>query len=77
MTSFPSAHLALSGVGHAFGRRILFRDVSVGVASGDGLVVSGRNGSGKSTFVRVALGLLTPSRGEVALSLDGAAVEKA
>ncbi len=77
MTRFPSAQLSLSGVGHAFGRRILFRDVSLSVESGDGLVVAGRNGSGKSTFVRVALGLLTPSRGEVALRVDGTAVEKA
>ncbi len=77
MPNIPSAHLSLTGVGHAFGRRILFRDVSLSVASGDGLVVAGRNGSGKSTFVRVALGLLTPSRGEVGLSIGGAVVEKA
>jgi heme exporter protein A len=57
----------LEGVGHAFGRRVLFRDVTLSVGGGEGLVVAGRNGAGKSTFVQVALGLLTPTRGAVAL----------
>ncbi len=64
-------------VGHAFGRRLLFRGVTFRLESGQTLAITGRNGAGKSTLVKVLAGLLTPRRGRVALTLDGQPVAPA
>ncbi|SKA65064.1 metal ABC transporter ATP-binding protein [Desulfobaculum bizertense] len=43
----------------------ILRDVNLTVAAGDYLAVLGPNGGGKSTLMRLLLGLLTPSSGEI------------
>jgi heme exporter protein A len=48
-----------------FDSRVIFDRVSVELEQGQVLVVTGRNGSGKSTFLAVVAGLLRPTRGEV------------
>lgn len=58
-------------VGHRFGPRVLFREVSLSLESGQSLAVTGANGSGKSTLLRILAGLLTPSRGRVVLRVRG------
>ncbi len=47
------------------GGRVLFRGLSFTLAGGEALRVAGRNGSGKTSLLRILAGLLTPSRGEV------------
>jgi heme exporter protein A len=47
------------------GGRVLFSEVSFALAPGDALVVSGPNGVGKSSLLRLAAGLLHPVEGEV------------
>lgn len=47
------------------GERVLFRDLSLQVEPGTLLRVNGVNGSGKSSFLRILCGLLTPTEGEV------------
>lgn len=49
------------------GERFVFSDVSFAVASGEGLLVTGRNGAGKSSLLRLLAGLLRPSAGEIVL----------
>ena len=44
--------------------------VSFNVAQGDFLVIFGENGSGKSSLVKVLLGLKAPSKGEIAFAED-------
>ncbi|MBI3275560.1 MAG: heme ABC exporter ATP-binding protein CcmA [Methylocystis sp.] len=51
------------------GRRVL-SNLSFSVASGEALVVTGRNGVGKSTLLRAVAGLLPKAEG--AIELDGA-----
>lgn len=46
----------------------LLRPVSVFVSAGEALVVRGRNGTGKSTLLRVLAGIRRPSTGEVRIS---------
>lgn len=57
--------LSFVGVSCVRGGRTLFADVSFALAAGDALVVSGPNGVGKSSLLRVAAGLLRAEAGVV------------
>ncbi len=60
---------------------MLFRDLSFAIPAGGAVLVSGPNGVGKSTLVRIAAGLLPPVAGTVtrpercALLADAAAMD--
>lgn len=47
------------------GGRLLFEDLAFALGPGDALHVAGRNGSGKSSLIRLAAGLLQQERGDV------------
>lgn len=47
------------------GGEIIFENVGFALGEGEGLVVTGANGSGKSTMLRVLAGLLPPATGKV------------
>lgn len=55
--------LQIDGVGKRFGRRAIFQDLHATAVEGEVLVVTGANGSGKSTFLGILAGLVRPSRG--------------
>ncbi|MFT3976030.1 MAG: heme ABC exporter ATP-binding protein CcmA [Sphingomonas bacterium] len=61
-----SAHLAFEAVACARRGRTLFEHLSFALGAGEALVVSGPNGVGKSSLIRVAAGLLSPVAGSVA-----------
>ena len=53
--------------GLALGRRTVVREVSFAVAAGEVVALAGKNGSGKSTTLRLLAGLLTADRGDALL----------
>jgi ATP-binding cassette subfamily F protein uup len=55
----------LDGVGHGYGERPLFEDVSILIRRGDCLGLVGNNGVGKTTLLRILLGELEPRAGTV------------
>ena len=57
--------LSFDKVGCARGGRTLFEDISFALGSGDALVVSGPNGVGKSSLLRLAAGLLRTAAGTI------------
>lgn len=57
--------LAFDRVACARGGRLLFENISFALDSGDALIVSGPNGIGKSSLIRIAAGLLAPLAGTV------------
>lgn len=59
--------LQLYRVSKAFGELPVLRDVSVSLCPGEGLALQGGNGTGKSTLLRLALGLLRPDEGTILL----------
>ncbi len=60
--------LALEGVALARGGKLLFEALDLVLAPGDAALVTGPNGIGKSSLLRLAAGLLKPTAGRVALS---------
>jgi heme exporter protein A len=60
------ARLAFDRVACLRGDRLLFEGVSFALAPGDAAIVSGPNGVGKSSLLRLAAGLLPAAAGSVA-----------
>jgi heme exporter protein A len=57
--------LAASELECVRGDRTLFSGLSFAVAPGAGLLVQGANGAGKTSLLRIAVGLAAPAHGEV------------
>jgi ATP-binding cassette subfamily F protein 3 len=57
--------LSLSSVSMAFGADTLFRDVNFAVGQGERWGIVGRNGTGKTTLLRLITGALEPTEGSV------------
>lgn len=49
----------------SYGKNVVLRGANLSVNQGDFLVLIGANGAGKSTFVRLLLGIETPDAGEI------------
>jgi heme exporter protein A len=64
MQSAPAA-LRWSNVSKSYGRQLLFRGISGQLTPGKATVVTGQNGSGKSTFLRIVSGLAPPDSGTI------------
>jgi heme exporter protein A len=62
--------LALEGIACIRGGRLLFEDLSLRLEPGTAALVIGPNGTGKSSLLRIAAGLLNPAAGRV--ERDGA-----
>ncbi len=65
----PAARLAIRGLSHRFGDRVVLDDLSFSVPRGEVHGLLGPNGSGKSTTFRVLIGEIFPASGT--LELDG------
>ena len=50
-----------------FGKRVLFNEVNLNFVRGNCYGIIGANGAGKSTFLKVLSGELTPNRGNASL----------
>jgi ATP-binding cassette subfamily C protein len=72
----PSAVLAVEGVSAVppSAQKLVIQDVSLALKAGSGLGVIGPSASGKSSLVRVLVGVWSPLRGKV--RLDGAALDQ-
>lgn len=62
--------IVVDNIGKSFGEKRLFSNVFAEIAGGQCLTVTGCNGSGKSTFLKIIAGLVRPTAGQVKLILD-------
>lgn len=67
MTAIAAPAIAAEGVTVRYGKRTAVDGVTLRVPDGSVYALLGRNGAGKSSFVRVLLGQLEPELGSVAL----------
>jgi heme exporter protein A len=65
--SIPAMRLLASELGCIRGGRQVFRDLSFSVGAGEALVVTGPNGVGKSSLLRLTAGLVRPTQGLIEL----------
>jgi heme exporter protein A len=66
--------IAARGVGKRFGEKLVLRGVDLLLPAGGFAVVTGANGSGKTTFLRICAGLALPSEGELVVDAPRAQV---
>lgn len=57
--------LCLNGVSAAYGEADVLADVSVAVRAGEITCILGSNGAGKTTMIRIILGLMRPKTGQI------------
>jgi ATPase subunit of ABC transporter with duplicated ATPase domains len=57
--------ISANGVTLAFGQRVLFKDVNLKFVPGNCYGLIGANGTGKSTFLKILAGEISPDHGEV------------
>ena len=57
--------LTVTNLGHGFGDRAIFKDVSFRLLKGEHVGLVGANGEGKSTFMNIITGKLQPDEGKV------------
>jgi phospholipid/cholesterol/gamma-HCH transport system ATP-binding protein len=65
----PGPPIRLEHVTHQFGAAVVLREISLTVQRGEVAVVIGGSGTGKTTLLRIIVGLLRPSAGHV--RIDG------
>lgn len=57
--------ISLRGVSMQYDRKVTLRDINLDIHRGDFIAVTGPNGGGKTTLLRIILKLLSPTRGSV------------
>ncbi len=65
--------LAIEGLDAGYGAVKALRGVSMRVETGETVALLGTNGNGKSTLIKCVMGIVRPTRGSVALTIDGKA----
>ena len=66
--------IEVKNLSHSFGDKNVLRNINLHIRDGDILGLIGVNGAGKSTFLRLMSGILTPESGQVLI--DGIDVQK-
>lgn len=71
MTSVSAVELQIERLGKAYGARRVLWNISATLRAGEVLLVTGPNGIGKSTLLRLLAGLLRPSHGAITYVIGG------
>lgn len=66
----PVNYLAVENVSRSYGERVLFKGLSFGLDKGQKMALVARNGSGKTSLMRIIMGLEPPEEGQVVFRND-------
>jgi branched-chain amino acid transport system ATP-binding protein len=70
-----AASLEITGLEAGYGAVRILHGVSLSVGNGETVALLGTNGNGKSTLIKSIIGLVRPTGGSVALTIDGVKTE--
>ncbi len=59
--------ISVRDLSFSYGSHEVLKDITLDIFEGDYIAVIGPNGGGKTTFTKLLLGLLTPTRGEISI----------
>lgn len=59
-----------------FDRRVIFRDLNLSITNRESLAITGRNGTGKSTLIKILANVLSQSSGSIELKINGKPIER-
>lgn len=62
--------ISLNGIGVSFGATTLLKDISFIINKGEKVALTGKNGAGKSTILKIIAGVQTPSSGSISRQND-------
>ncbi|MDH5474162.1 MAG: ATP-binding cassette domain-containing protein [Cyclobacteriaceae bacterium] len=68
--------ITLENLGKRYNRQWIFKDINLELSSNNSYAITGANGSGKSTFVKVLMGVTPPTTGQIKYSIDGMNIEE-
>lgn len=60
--------IAVAGLTLSRGERVLFRDLSLSLAAGEAVALTGANGAGKTSLLRALAGFIRPDAGTIAFA---------
>lgn len=63
-------YLSIENIAKSFGIKVLFEEVTFGIDKGDKIALVAKNGTGKSTLLKIICGLETPDTGQVIMRND-------
>ena len=66
-----ASNLTINGLRAGYGSVQVLHDVAATVTNGETVVLLGSNGNGKSTLLKCIMGIITPTAGEILLTLEG------
>ena len=66
-----ASNLTINGLRAGYGSVQVLHDVAAKVTNGETVVLLGSNGNGKSTLLKCIMGIITPTAGEILLTLQG------
>lgn len=66
----PTNYLSVENVSKRYGERLIFENISFGLSKGQKTALVARNGTGKTTLLRILTGEETPDNGEVTYNND-------
>ena len=62
--------ICFEDISFRYGREIIFDNASLNIQKGDFVAISGLSGIGKSTLIKLLLGVITPEKGRIFLKLS-------
>jgi len=68
-------NIELIGLTKTFGRRSVYKNINSVFAGPNVIGISGKNGSGKTTFVKTIAGLISPTKGKVIHKINDKIIE--
>jgi branched-chain amino acid transport system ATP-binding protein len=66
-----AASLSITGLDAGYGAVRILHDVSLAVAESETVALLGTNGNGKSTLMKCVMGMVRPTAGSIAATIDG------